>query len=106
MSAQAYIPDEQPLAMMTAGDLRRLIAEEWAAHRAEAEAERREKEQSKKTPTYIVSLKAMAEYLGMEEKTFNRNRQRGVFDGVIAKVGNFYRAKPADLDAAIDRHTY
>lgn len=105
MNADKNIPDEKPLAMMTAGDLRRLIAEEWQNHLAELTA-KPASEPAKPEKRYIVTLKAMAEYLGMNEKTFNRNRQRGVFDGVIAQVGNFYRAKPADLDAAINRHIY
>lgn len=94
------IPDSQPLAMMTAGDLRALIADEWSKHvqatKAPAAPEHK--------PRYIYSLKAMADYLGMTEKTFNRNRARGIFDGIIHQLGKQYRAKPEELDAAYDRN--
>lgn len=99
------IPDSQPLAMMTAGDLRALIAEEWSRHENEIRIQCSEQPEIKADePRYIYGLKKMAEYLGMTEKTFNRNRKKGIFDGCIRQLGQQYRAKKEDLDAAYDRH--
>jgi len=104
MNTPAYaIPDSQPLAMMTAGDLRALIAEEWSRH-AERIKGSAQPEIKAEESRYIYGLKKMAEYLGMTEKTFNRNRKKGIFDGCIRQLGQQYRAKKEDLDAAYDRH--
>lgn len=103
MNTSAYaIPDSQPLAMMTAGDLRALIAEEWKRHAESIKPATEPTGEGK--PRYIYSLKKMAEYLGMTEKTFDRNRKKGIFDGCIRQLGRQYRAKPEDLDRAYDRH--
>lgn len=105
--AYAIIPDDQPLAMMTAGDLRRLIATEWMQREAQARATAQAAATTKQEPAaprYIVGLENMAAYLEMSLKTFNRHRKRGLFDGVIYRMGNNFRAKPAELDAAYDRN--
>lgn len=98
------IPDSQPLAMMTAGDLRDLIEDEWN-RRIESLRRSIEKpaQAESKEPVYIVGLQAMADHLQMSLKTFQRNRQRGMFDGIIHQMGRQYRAKAAELDAAWDR---
>ena len=103
MNAAIAIPDSQPLAMMTAGDLRALIAEEWNLHVA-AFQPKAQPEPATEKPRYIYGLNKMAEYLGMTDKTFNRNRKKGIFDGCICQLGHQYRAKREDLDRAFDRH--
>ena len=102
------IPDSTPLAMMTAGQLRDLINEEWSRH---AEALRQQGQLQaenimamKKSPRYLTGLQAMADYLGMSLKTFQRNRQRGMFDGVVHQMGRQFRALDTELDAAFNRH--
>lgn len=103
--AYAIIPDDQPLAMMTAGDLRRLIAAEWQQREVQARAAQAEvSPKQEPAARYIVGLENMAAYLDMSLKTFNRNRKRGLFDGVIHRMGNQFRAKPTELDAAYDRN--
>lgn len=101
------IPDSTPLAMMTAGQLRDLINEEWNRHiqtMRQQEKQKAEAQQAEKRPHYIFGLKAMADYLGMSLKTFQRNRQRGMFDGVVHQMGRQFRALDTELDAAFDRH--
>ena len=102
------IPDSTPLAMMTAGQLRDLINEEWSRH---AEMMRQQERQhaetllaEKRSPRYITGLQAMADHLGMSLKTFQRNRRRGLFDGVVHQMGRQFRALDTELDAAFDRH--
>lgn len=93
------IPDSQPLAMMTAGDLRALIAEEWSRHQAEAA---KTKETAQPEP-YIFGKKAIAEALHISVSTFDRWHNAGKLDGLICKIGNQLRANRDRLNQGIEK---
>ena len=99
--ATATIPDSQPLAMMTAGDLRLLIAEEWNRH-AEELAQKAENPKVEASP-YLFGKAEIAKELHITTTTRDRWRSAGKLDGLVVKVGGQLRANRDKLNQGIEK---